>query len=285
MLRAAIVGCLTYAFLHAVGPVSAQTKLAGTFQIGQCEDRPGWSSFATLVDTEDFHAAADCSRRTGHRWVLFLTGSPYQPITAHALAVRTRIEAAGLRPYLLGVVDHEEWYENVLSGAWAFWTQDPAVVVPVVHAWTSARNAEIRAVFPGLPILWITTLVNDSQAAGLWLWRPLPVGVSAIALEGYVPKGRTWAQTAGVYLAHALATRPEPIVLVTQGFRIPGDPLWDVGPTGFTETAAALQHPRVIASWLFAWDGDLWAQWAAIVGLKQRPDWQAQYVEALGVRE
>lgn len=282
-MRACLLALIVLACLPQAS--SGQHKLAGTFQIGACDDRPAWSSFTTIADTDDLHAAADCSRRTGMRWVLYLRASQYHPVTAHAVAVKARVDAAGLGPYLIAIADHEEWYEQVLAGALPYVTTDPAVIVPVVHAWAGKRNAEIKAVFPGVPILWITTLVNDSPAYGLWLWRPLPAGVDAIALEGYVPAGLTWAQTAGRYLAHAIATRPEPIVLITQGFSADYDPQWQAGPTPevFAATEQALLHPRVIASWLFSWDAALLGR--GFVAVKQRPDWQQAYAAAIGARE
>ena len=268
----------------------AQTKLAGTFQIAGCEDRPAWSSFALLVDTEDFVAAADCARRTGLRWVLYLTADIYHPIDAHVVAVKARADAAGLSPHLLAVTDHEEWFEYTLGGYWPVGRLDPTretdiwQIAALVHAWTSLRTAAIKRHWPGLPVAWITSMVNDDRRYGAFYWRPLPTGIDVIALEGYVPAWGTWATTAGRYLAHAIQTRREPIALITQGFRWGASGDWSRGPTEdqMAGTAAALTHPRVIASWLFTWDGSLWA--SPMVGLRQMPEWRRRYETALGVQ-
>lgn len=268
---------------------AAQSKLAGTFQIGACDDRPRWSSFALLIDVDDFAAAAECSRTTGLRWVVYLTADVFLPPDAHVAAVRQRATLAGLAPFVIGLTDHEEWYEIALSPTrhWRLGDLDPQKeddiwrISSIVHAWTSARTGAIRRVWPGPPVAWITSLVNDDRRFGAFRWRPLPAGVGVIAIEGYVPAWGTWATTAGLYVSHAINTRPEPIVLVTQGFTQDGD--WSRGPTEdvMVGTASALAHPRVVASWLFTWDGDLWG--GSTVGTKQRPDWQARYERAIGV--
>ena len=284
------------ALLLVTSGASAQTKLAGTFQIGACGARPSWSSFALLIYRDDFAAAAECSRRTGLRWVLYLTADPYRPIDGHVAAVKQRAQAAGLAPFVVAVTDHEEWYELTLahpsSGyGWPIPGLDPSRdadiwrIAEIVHAWASARHLAIKRIWPGVLTAWITSLVNDDRRYGAFRWRPLPAGVDVIALEGYVPRWGTWASTAGLHLAHAIRTRTEPIVLVTQGFRwddgTGGD--WSRGPTDdqMAGTASALAHPRVVASWLFTWDGNLWA--APMVGLRQMPEWEARYAQAIGV--
>lgn len=276
--------CLTF-------PTMAQTKPAGIFQLTSCGDRPQWSSFALLVDTENFYKATECSRWTGLRWVLYLTASPYSPIDAHVAQVKSRLDAAQLTPFVIGLVDHEEWYENTLSipPRWPIGQLDPSLpahqweIARIVKHVTSGRNRTLKRVFPTIPIVWLTSLVNDSPQFGSFFYRPIPDGVDVIALEGYVPAGHTWATTAQIYIQHALNTRKEPIVLVTQGFRWSGDPLWAAGPTedGMAGTAVMLQHPRIVASWVFTWDGP----GPTLLGLKQMPQWQRRYEQVIGVRE
>lgn len=285
LLRCAVWGLL----LAPVGFAATHAKPAGTFQIGACEARPAWSTFALLVDVDDFAAAADCARRTGLRWVLYLTADPYQPVAPHVMAVKARADAAGLTPYLLALTDHEEWYERALAvpPLWPIGALDSTlpsdqwVIADTVHRVASHRAAEIKRVWP-LPVVWITSLVNDDRRFGAFVYRPLPTGVDVIALEGYVPSWGTWDTTAGLHLAHAIRTRPEPIVLVTQGFRWTGDPMWTRGPTedGMAGTAAALSHPRVIASWLFTWEG----LGPTLTGLAEMPAWRAAYERAIGVQ-
>lgn len=281
---------LTLLVLACLAPsVSGQHKPAGTFQIGSCDARPAWSTFALLIDGQDFDAAADCARRTGLRWVLYLTADPYAPIGPPVAAVKVRADAAGLTPYLLALTDHEEWYEQTLAipPRWPIGALDsslPAdqwVITETTHRVASQRTTEIKRVWPGLPVAWITSLVNDDRRHGPFFYRPLPTGIDIIALEGYVPAGATWAQTGGRYLSHALATRREPIALITQGFRWTGDPIWAVGPTedGMAGLAEALRHPRVIASWLFTWQG----LGPTLTGLSQMPEWRTRYEQAIGV--
>lgn len=274
-------------------PASAQIKPAGTFQLSACEKAPGWSSFALLVDDQDFAVAADCSRRTGLRWVLgFYSRSPYEPIGAYARATKARADAAGLTPFLWAAVYHEEWYEAAITpgglpipGLDAANPAHHGQIIETVRWWVGHQHVAISAAFPGLPIAWITGLVNRSRAFGDSMWRPLPPGVSVIALEAYAPGGHTWASTAGLFISHAINTQPEPVVLIAHAFASadPTEPLWGPGPTeeivdGF---AAALRHPRVWGAWIFTME----SRPGVLIGLDDMPYWLGRYEQALGVRE
>lgn len=263
---------------------SGQVKPVGTFELTACDARPSYVSFAMLADWRDFDEAADCAERTGLRYVLALYGvSRYEPVERHARAVKARADAAGLTPYLVGIVYHEEWYEYALTpGALPIGDlapeRDIAAIVRIVHWWVGQQHAVLGRVFPGLARVWLTGLVNDDPTHGPALWRPVPSGVEIIALETYVPTGLTWA-TPALYFSHLVATRREPIVLVAQAFVSPGDPLWGTGPTdeavaGF---GVALRHPRVIAGWLFDWKSR-----PGITGLSDLPQWQRAFELAVG---
>ena len=272
-------------------PASAQVKLAGTFALDGCSERPGWASFAMLPDWADFNEAADCSRRTGIRWVLALYGvslnAPPLALYHHALAVKARADAAGLR--VLAVVPNEEHYEHAFTpGAFPLAGLDPAspadtlAIVHEVQARASLTYWIVGVVFPGVPRMWITGLFNNNPAYGPALYRPLPSGVDVLAIEAYQPAGWTWAQTGGLYVGHALATSPVPVVVIGQGFVHPGDPLWGAGPTedavdGF---AAALRHPKVIAGMVFDWKDRA----NGLRGLVSLPYWRGRFETALGVR-
>lgn len=281
----------TALWLLAVLPADAQIKPVGTFAIESCHARPVWSSFAMLPDWGDFDAAAACAKTSGLRWVLALYGgSRYDPVGPHVTAVKQRADAAGLTPYLLGIVYHEEWYEYALTpGALpitGLTPENPAhvpTIVRLVHWWVGQQHETIRRIWPGLRRVWLTGLVNDDLRHGPLLWRPVPHGVDVIAIEAYAPTGLSWDQTAGLYIRHALATRSEPFVIIAQGFRVDGDPLWGTGPTdevvdGFAE---ALRHPKVWGAWMFTW-GD--RPWAGITGLASLPHWRQRYEQALGLR-
>lgn len=283
-MRWIVLACVLWA-----APVGA--KPVGTFQLSDCATSPAWSSFALLVDDQDFAAAADCSRRTGLRWVLgFYTRSAYEPIGGYARATKLRADQAGLTPFLWAIVYSEEWYEYALTpGALAIPGLDPAnpahhgPIVETVRWWVGHQHAAITREFPGVPIAWITGLVNRSRAFGDALWRPLPAGATVIALEAYAPGGHSWASTAGLYISHAINTQSEPVVLIAHAFKSadPTEPLWGPGPTeeivdGF---AAALQHPRVWGSWLFTME----SRPGVLIGLNDLPYWKARYLQAVGV--
>lgn len=276
--------------------VAAQIKPTGVFGVASCDARPAWASFAMLGDWHDFDAAAACARTTGLRWVLALySGAHERPARDWVPAVKARADAAGLTPYLVGLVFHEEWYEyafanetppNGLQRALAGFgldVHDPAHTVAVVDGirwWVGLQHADLAAIFPGVPRVWLTGLYNDDPRFGASLWRPAPAHTSAIALELYQPCGWTWEQTGGRYARHALATSPVPVVLVAQAFRAPGDSLWGCGPTAETIAgfAEALRHPKAWGAWMFTW-GDR----TNMSGLESMTDVRAAYERALGV--
>ncbi len=249
--------------------------------------RPPWASFALLPDWADFSAATGDSQRTGVKWVLGLySPARLTPLSEVLPALMRRIDAAGLRPHLVGVVYHEEWYSAFLSGALTHVGLDHtnrAHWVPAANAirwWVSEQHAAIRAALPGVPVVWLDTFVNDDLSFGPWFYRPLPDGVDTLALYGYVPTGGSWAQDVEPFLAHAVSTRPEHLVLVVQGFAGDGDPQWAAGPTpdGMAGTRRWLAHDRVIAGWVFDWH----SRPGGLKGLKDLPQ-RAALESAMGV--
>lgn len=269
-------------------PAVAQIKPTGTFAIDRCDARPAWSSFAMLAEWANFDEAAACARTTGIRWVLALyASSRYTPAREWAPAVKARADAAGLTPYLVALVWHEEWYEYAFTpGALPIPGLDPTnpahteAIVRTVHWWVGEQHAALATIFPGVARVWLTGLYNDDPRFGPALWRPVPAHTSVIALELYQPCGWTWAQTGGRYTQHALATSPLPLVLIAHGFLAPGDPLWGCGPSdeavaGFAE---ALRHPKTWGAWIFTW-GDRWN----MQGLASLHSWRSKYEKALGL--
>ncbi len=266
------------------------SKPAGIFwaRPGQVADRPSWAAFAALGDWEDFAAAARDAERTGIRWVLWLGSLAFStPVAPYMADVVRRIDAAGLRPWLVGVCYHEEWYSNWKGGRISVTGLDPANPthwLPAAHAihwWTGQQHAAIRAALPGVPVLWVDSFVNDDPSFGGWWFHPVPAGVDVLALEAYVPAGGAWAADVEPFLAHAVATRREPIVLVVQGFQgAASDPLWRLGPTadGAAGTRRWLAHPRVLSAWVFDWRSRV-PSWTGLADLPQR----AAIESAMGV--
>lgn len=249
--------------------------------------RPSWASFAFLGDWADFAAAAEDSRSTGIKWVLGIySPSRLTPLSEVLSDLVRRIDEAGLRSHLVGVVYSEEWYSAFLSGQLTHVGLDHTNRdhwIPAANAikwWVGQQHAAIRAALPNVPVVWLDGFVNDDQTFGPWFYRPVPDGVDALALYGYVPVGGTWARDVEPFLAHAAATRPESLVLVVQGFAAANEPQWVAGPNAdsIEGTRRWLAHPRVIAGWLFDWH----SREGGITGLKDLPQ-RAALEQAMGV--
>lgn len=264
-------------------------KPLGIFASNPGVPRPAWCAFALLPDWLDFAAAAEDAARTGVKWVLYLGSMAHATPLAEVLpAIVQRLDESGLRPHLAGVVYHEEWYGTWKSGRLpipGLNHVDPAhwnAGATAIWWWTSQQHAALAAALPDVPIVWLDTFVNDDPSFGGWWYQPVPDHVAALALEAYVPMGGSWAADVEPFLQHAVSTRREPIVLVVQGFRGVGDPLWDMGPTaeGLAGTTRWLAHDRVISGWVFDWH----SRGKALIGLADLPG--RRIVEAaLGVRE
>jgi len=244
----------------------AGVKPVGIFSVDPAiQTCPPWAQFALLADWCDFAEAVRMSREMGVWWVLgIFSYAPDEPLAGVLPALIARIDAAGLRPYLVGVCYHEEWYGRFKGGAFDTLTTEPGMHLTeagqwkgaeLIHQWVGQQHAAIKAALPGVPIAWIDGYVNDDRAHGAWWYQPVPDHVDVLALEGYVPAGGTWAANVEPFLRHAVATRREPIVLIVQGFHAPGDALWGDGPTedGLTGTARWMAHPRVVSAWIFDW--------------------------------
>jgi len=256
--------------------------------IFSAHDRPSWATFAFLGDGADFAAAAEDSRSTGIKWVLGI----YSPARLTPLAdvlpdLVRRIDAAGLRPHLVGVVYNEEWGGAFFSGQMPnpyFDHTNSAHWIPAMHAikwWVSQQHAAIRAALPNVPVVWLDSFVNDDVSFGAGYYRPVPDGVDVLALYGYVPVGGSWAQDVEPFLDHAVDTRPESLVLVVQGFAAKHEPQWVAGPNAdsLAGTRRWLSHPRVIAGWVFDWA----SRPSGITGLKDLPQ-RAALEAAMGVQ-
>lgn len=265
------------------------SKPAGIFWAppGQPMARPAWARFSALGDWDDFAAAARDSEATGIRWVLWLMPPHDAPIERYMADVSARIDAAGVRSWLVGVVYFEEWYTTFKGGFMplpgidhanpAHWRR----AVELIHWWTGKQIAAIKAALPGVAVVWIENYVNDDPSLGDGWYQPVPAGVDVLALEGYVPAGGSWARNVEPFLRHAVATRREPIALVVQGFRgAPSDPLWGLGPTADTAegTRRWMAHPRVRAAWVFEW-ASREPGWTGLEDLPQR----AAMEHAMGV--
>lgn len=250
--------------------------------------RPSWASFALLPDWGDFRGAAEDAERTGVKWVLYLGSMAHAtPLSEVLPDLVRRITEAGLRPHLVGVCYHEEWYATWKGGRLAIPGLDPAnpahwhAGAVAIHWWTGQQHAALKAALPGLAIVWIDTFVNDDASFGGWWYQPVPAGVDVLALEAYVSTAGTFASEVEPFLAHAVSTRREPIALVVQGFCAPGDALWGTGPTtdSLAGTARWLAHPRVISGWVFDW----WSRGAGVIGLADLP-MRSTVEAALGIQ-
>ena len=225
-------------------------------------NRPHWAQFALLPDWADFNAAAADSLRTGIKWVLGIySPQPATPLSTMLPSLVARVASSNLRPHLAGMCYSEEWSGRWKSGQYPIPGLDhtnPQHLITGARAiawWCSEQHKAMAAAFPGLPIVWIDTFVNDDPSFGGGYYQPVPWGVRVLGLEAYVSAGGTWASDVEPFLQHAVATRTEPITLIIQGFRALDDSTWQHGPThdsldGITRWMA---HPRVISGWVFDW--------------------------------
>lgn len=232
-------------------------KALGVFSI----DRPSWAAFGSLADWCDFDAAAADSRATGVRWVLHILSPAYStPLKDVLPGIVQRLDASGLRSFLVGVCYHEEWFSEFKAGRLTvpgFDCKNPAHLIPaaqMIRWWVSQQHEVLKAALPGVAVVWVDTFCNDDPSFGGWWYQPVPTGVDVLALEAYVPAGGSWAADVEPFLQHAVSTRKEPLALVVQGFQS-DDQWWAHGPTddGIAQTRRWLDHPRVIAGWVFTW--------------------------------
>lgn len=220
---------------------------------------PAWASFGTIADFYPdafFVSARELSERRGFSWVLQMGyQEPVErPIEAHARRILAKLDATGLRPYVIAVTVREEWYEHWRAGEFADKGLPPDAPwgVSVIRDWAGRQHAAVKAVL-GLPVVWITTAANDDAA--LHPHQPIPANVDVVAIDAYVTKGGNFNTSVRPVLEHAERTTHLPLVLIAHWFRHEGDAMWHHAPTE-DDTAAYLdwvQRPRWIALLGFTW--------------------------------
>lgn len=263
-------------------------KPLGVWQAYTDAPHPAWADFAALPDWSDFDDAVRRSQETGIAWVLLLYGHPIdQPVAGHVAAVAERIERAGLRPYLRAVCFWEECYAALKGGrvtlpGWQSVSVDLSKLVPLFRDHLSRQHAVIKAAL-NLPICWVTDYVNNDASFGPWYHQPLPDHVDLVALEGYLPASGSWAADVEPFMQHTMTQTDKPIVFIPQGFAAPNDAMWQRGPTPESIAAIArwMQHPRIVAGWLFDWASPPAAH--GVVGLQDLAC-RDEMLQALGVR-
>lgn len=231
---------------------------------------PAWASFGTIADVDSdaqWRDALALSRSRGFSWILQLGyhEPPTVDITAHARRVRARLEAAGLRPYVVAYALGEEWYEYWRAGVFARHGFPPSVPngADILHAWLGAQQGRASAVL-GLPALWVTTAVNENRA--LFPWQPVPAHTGLVAVDAYVPTGGTFAAHVAPILAYAETQTALPLVLIPQWF----EDAWRAPVTAalIDDYAAWARRSRWIATLGFTWRS---RPTAGIAGLADLP--------------
>lgn len=242
-------------------------KPIGAFDIAS--DIPDWASFGLLyADEADsrYREVVKLQRSRGFKVVLAVIGRTYTtPVDEAARSAKARCDQHGLVPDAL--LYGEEWYH---PDKMALFPGEGIAQTRAVHAWVSAQHATLRSVFPASWIIFLEGFVCDVPIFGPSYYCPVPAHTSILAVEAYVPQAATWdAALMDAKLAYACgqpytyfdpetkrvvtAQRTEPVILVTQAFRTPGDPSWGSWVTDETiaRTAPWLAHPRVIGQWPF----------------------------------
>lgn len=238
-------------------PSYAQTKPYGAFDVGErCENVPSWITFSGLPNyytQEQFNRAARCSRERGMLWVLKFGFDSVDPVLSRAIAAKAKMDRAGLTPYVIAVQFNEEWYGQAMTGVWGPPSYE---LMDWIAAFGGEQQRVLKQVF-GLPSIYIDAFVNSNRIYGLEGYRPLPPHTDLFGIETYVPNGGTWEQNVQPYVDYTIATTTQPIVLIGQTFKHPtwwGDTLSN-GPSkrDGQKFKELLQHPRMIAAWLFTW--------------------------------
>lgn len=263
-------GSLVVLWLLVASVAHAQPKPIGLFGV-RC-DVPAWASFGQLADWDDFEAAADCSARTGLKWVLALHKADYD----HVEGIRARAIDKGLAPYVLALTYREEPYQHYFFGLdlppalrIALDDQpdaDPYARIRLVRDHWSAAHATIKAVWPGPLVAWITPFVNDYEGYGPLWYAPLPDGVDVLVLDPYASDAQSFTDWPEVAIQHAVNTTTLPIAIVPQWFAAPGTAFSRQRVDFTAHYARWYAHPRVVAFW-----GFLWESRATTLGLKDLP--------------
>lgn len=277
-LAVALVLCLA-------ADAAAQWKPVGVFEPGQ--HPPAWATFGNIKDVwtdAEFVAARRLSESRPFVWLLEIGGrEPVTwPIGPHAARIRQRLIDTGLRPYVVGVMYFEEWYEHWLSGKWTDIGLPPShpAGVDIIRDWTGRQHAALKAEL-GLPVIWMTTVANNDPR--LQPYRPVPANVDYVAIDAYVGVGRSFATDVMPVLAHAEHTTHLPLLMVTQWFveNRPESPWrFEPNPNDVVNYLAWAQRPRWVATMGFLWSS---SPHDRLVGLADLPVTRSLIERALGV--
>lgn len=234
---------------------SAQSKPYGAFDVGvECKNIPEWIVFSGLPsysDQAEMAKAAQCSHRTGMKWVLKFGFDQIGNTEQLAREARTRAQLAGLLPYIVALQFNEEIYSQPQYDTSSFAARD------AIYAYVSEQQRLLKLVF-GLPIIYVDDLYNSNKVFGLGYYKPLPAHTDYFGMETYVPKGGSWEANVQPIADYLLAQNDGiPVVLIAQTFKHPKvwNDQWQDGPRpGDGEKFKRLmQHPKVFAAWLFTW--------------------------------
>lgn len=266
MMRAVVFALLTL-FIA----IPAQAKPYGAFDVDpNCRNVPEWVEFSGLpswTSVDDMRSAARCSERIGIKWVLKFGFDSIVNTENVAREVRTRAVISNLLPFVIALQFSEEWYNQ--PGRWGpvgYATND------AIAAYGGEQHRILKQVF-GLPVVYVDNFVNSNRQYGVANYKPLPPHTDVLAIETYVPKGGSWDLHVKPFVEYTIATTTQPIVLIAQTFKHPWHwhDMWQTGPSRSDgeKFKLLLQHPRVIAAWLFTWrDRD-----NGIVGVESNPQW------------
>jgi hypothetical protein len=196
--------------------------------------------------------AAECSRRTGMQWILKFGFANLDDVTNEAQEVRTRAIVSGLLPYVIATQYNEEWCGQAKTGKWG----PPSFeLLDAVVAYGNHQQQILKNIF-GLPVIYVDAFVNNNRAYGLTWYCPEP-NHDIFGIETYVPKGQTWESFVEVPVQYVLNTTTKPLILVGQTFKHPKkwNDQWQDGPkpSDGQKFKILMQHPRVLAAWLFTW--------------------------------
>lgn len=268
-------------WLMLVGVAQAQDKPMGVFNCGP--NPPAWVTLCDLksgATDAELHHARKLSEQRGIQWWFFLDVAPANtPAGPLAVAAKARLAATGLLAYVIAVSVGEEWYERLDNGEFSRFGLTFPAGVPIVHDWLGRQHKAVFAVF-GLPMVWLTTLVNNDRSLGESLWRPVPAYTHVVAVDAYVTAGETFDSSVAPRLSHAERTTDLPLVLIPQWFYMTDGGQFRKRPT--VEDAMKFrqwgERPRWIATFGFTW---LSSKGDKIVGLVEMPEIMAA---ALGVK-
>jgi hypothetical protein len=252
---------------------AAPPKPLGVFELASPETAPafGFSYVPDWHSPEHYARLAAYSARTGHLWVVCFCSLD---VLTEAGVRASVAKLAPIAPWVVGATWWEEHYEAALAPI--PWQDDARVSEAIAHALEAAeRSHAVIAAEVGWPIVWITGLANDDPRFGPWWYRPIPSGVSVVALDAF-PSAfcPEFEACVAPTIRYVLETSLVPVALVWATF---DGPEW---PRPTAETLAGYgrwaQHPKVIANWLFTWDSR-----PGMTGLADMPDLHGAVLGAL----